>query len=132
MHVQSDIPHQAAQAAPPEITQLEETCGRMIREHGSLRKQLALLQARSNVQEGALRDEAKRRRHAERMQAAVELRLDDLENQNEELLTAVEGLVESFDSPQTYDHAVVMTMRFEAARKIVKLYGAKSAAGSAL
>jgi type II secretory pathway predicted ATPase ExeA len=101
MHVQSDTPSLAAQQAPPELTHLEETCGRMIREHGTMKHQLDVLQQQSTVQVQALRDEQKRRLHAERMQVAVELRLDDLDEQNDELLKALELLYEAVQTPQS-------------------------------
>jgi TolA-binding protein len=125
VHVKPDTPSAAVQPAPPQMTHLEETCVRMIQEVHALRGRVAELQGQSNAQLQAVRDEVRRRQHAERMQAAVELRLDDLANQNEELLTALEGLVEVVDMPQTFDQAVLVGMRFEAAKKIVELYGAK-------
>jgi Mg2+ and Co2+ transporter CorA len=101
MHVQSDTPSAAVQPAPPQLAQLEDTCGRMIREVGTLRKRVHELQLTSNLQLDALRDEAKRRKHAERMQAAVELRLDDLGAQNEEMRIILRRMVEAVETPQS-------------------------------
>jgi Mg2+ and Co2+ transporter CorA len=129
MHVQSDIPSSAVQAAPPQLAQLEDTCGRMIRDVGILRKRINELQLVSNVQLDALRDEAKRRKHAERMQAAVELRLGDLADQNEELRIILRRMVEAVETPQSdeaYESAYTFALKL--AKECLTLHAREDAA----
>lgn len=107
---QSTSALRAPQGAPLELTHLEATCSRMLREWGELRLRVKELEARDREQAAALDNERQRRRHAELMQSAVELRLDDLADRHEESLEALELLHEAISTPQS-DEAYESALR---------------------
>ncbi len=69
-----------------------------------------------------------RRKHAERMLTAVEIRLDILDEQAEALLVALEALVGAVNRASVGKKPLLLQFAFDRAWKLVDLYGPSQAA----